>query len=157
MGFLSMRGPACLGTCHFSALIAAILGLAVLGKMPAGAQPLGAQETSVQARVDSFVSYLKAEMNEALTAAARLARENKDSLASAKAYLESQYDGWRLSYQKAGVTTLGKGAAAFWEAWTATAASSWASIEHHAHDALDWIEAWMRNQSSSNQYPETPV
>jgi len=140
-------------------LIAAILGLAVLGTTPAGAQPLEAQETSVKARIDSFVSYLKSETNEALTAAARLARENKDSLASAKAYLESQYDAWRaaLSDQKAGDTTLGKDAAAFWEAWKATAASSWASIERHAHNALDWIEAWMRNQSSSNQHPGTPV
>jgi len=107
-------------------LIAAILGLAVLGTRPAGAQPLEAQETSVKARIDSFVSYLKSETNEALTAAARLAHENKDSLASAKVYLESQYDAWRaaLSDQKAGDTTLGKDAAAFWEAWKATAASS---------------------------------
>jgi len=100
------------------------LGLAVLGETPAGAQPLGAQKTSVQAWVDSFV--LKSAMNEALTAATRLARENKDSLASAL-----------ISRQ--------------------AAASSWASIERHAHVPLDWIEAWMRNQSSSNQYPGTPV
>ena len=110
------------------ALIAATLGLA--GPSPAAADPLEPKENSLQATVDGFVSYLKSETTEAMVAVARLARDNKDSLAAAKSYLESQYDAWRapLSGQKERAKTLGKDAAAIWEAWRETAVSSWATI-----------------------------
>jgi hypothetical protein len=138
------------------ALIAAALGLA--GPSPAAADPLEPQENSFQATVDGFVSYLKSETNEAMVAAARLARDNKDSLAAAKSYLESQYDAWRasLSGQKDRAKTLGQDAAAIWKALRETAVSSWATTERQAHGALDWIETWMRNHSLSEP-PGTPV
>ncbi len=141
------------------AAIAAMPGLAAAaGATPAVADPVEPQEYSVQAAIDGFVSYLKSETNEALIAAARLAREHQDSLTAARSYLESQFDAWRgsLSGQKARVGTLGKDAAEIWEAWRATAASSWATIQRQAENALDWIETWMRNQSLSEP-PGTPV
>jgi hypothetical protein len=107
--------------------------------------------------VDNFVAFLKSETNEAVTAAARLARENKDMIADARARLGAKIAAWHaaLSGQKARLKTLGKDASARWEAWREEAVSSWAKIERKAHDALDWIAAWMRNQSLSD--PETPV
>jgi hypothetical protein len=137
------------------AVIAAALGLAAT---QAVADPIEPQEDSMQAVVDGFVSYLKSETNEALTGAARLAREHHDSLTAARSYLESQFDAWRasLSSQKARVGTLGKDATAIWEAWRATAVSSWATIERQAQNALDWIQTWTRNQSLSEP-PRTKV
>jgi len=141
------------------ALMVAALGLAgAAGATPAVADPIDPQENSLQETVDGFISYLKSETTGALTAAAKLARENKDSLTAAQSYLESQYDAWRaaLSDQKARVETLGKDAAEIWEAWRATAVSCWAKIEHQAQDVFDRIETWMRNQSLSEP-PGTPV
>jgi hypothetical protein len=140
------------------ALLAAALGLPAT---QAVADPIERQEDSVQGAIDGFISYLKSETNEALTAAARLARENHDSLTAARSYLESlesQFDRWRgsLSDQKAGVGTLSKDATEMWEAWRATAASSWATIQRQAENALNWIETWMHNRSLSEP-PGTPV
>jgi hypothetical protein len=142
-----------------SALIAALLGSALVAVTPAAAEPVEPNETSVLAAIDSFVAYLKSETNQTVTAAARLARDNKESLAAAKSYLDSQLSGWRdlLSDQKARAGTLGKDAAASWEAWREAAVASWAAIERQAVDALDWIQSWMRNQSMTDQNPETPV
>ena len=117
----------------------------------AAAKPLEPQENSLHSA--SFVSYLKSETNEAETAAARIARENNDTLAEAKSHIGAQIAAF--SSQKARLTTLGKDASAIWEAWRETAVSSWAKVRAQVHDALDWIAAWMRNQSLSD--PETPV
>jgi hypothetical protein len=140
------------------ALIAVMLSL-LAGGTSAAAKPLEPQENTFQYAVDSFVPYLKSETNEAVTAAARIARENKDSLAAAKSRFGAQIDADRalLSGQKARLTTLGQDASAMWEAWRVEAVSSWAKIERDAHAALDWIATWMRNQSLSDQHPETPV
>jgi hypothetical protein len=140
------------------ALLAAALGLPAT---QAVADPIERQEYSVQAAIDGFISCLKSETNEALTAAARLARENQDSLTAARSYLESlesQFDRWRgsLNDQKAGVGTLSKDATEMWEAWRAPAASSWATIQRQAENALNWIETWMHNRSLSEP-PGTPV
>ena len=123
----------------------------------AAAKPPEPQENSLYSAVDSFVSYLRSETNEAVTAAARIARENKDTLAEAKSRIGAQIAAFSasLSGQKARLTTLGKDASALWEAWKETAVSSWAKVRAQAHDALDWIAAWIRNQSLSD--PETPV
>jgi len=142
------------------ALIAGIVGMPLLaGAMPAAAKPLDPQENSLPPAVNSFAAYLKAETNEAMTAAARFARENKDVLAAAKSRFGAQIAAGRalLSGQKARLPILGKDASAMWEAWTVEVVSSWAKIERGAHDALDWIATWMRNQSLSDQHPETPV
>jgi ElaB/YqjD/DUF883 family membrane-anchored ribosome-binding protein len=140
------------------ALIAAMLGAPLFaGGALAAAKPLEPQENSLHSAVDSFVSYLKSETNEAVTAAARIARENEDTLAEAKSRIGAQIAAFSalLSGQKARLTTLGKDASAVWEAWREVAISSWAKVRRQAHDALDWIAAWMRNQSLSD--PETPV
>jgi hypothetical protein len=141
------------------ALIAAMVGLPFLGGTPAAAKPIVPNENSVQATIDGFLAYLKSETNEAIATAARIARDNKDSLAVAKSYLDSQLSAWRdlLSDQKARAGTLGKDASATWEAWRQAAVASWASIERQARDALDWIATWMRNQSLTDRNPETPV
>lgn len=140
------------------ALITAVLAMPLFaGKALAADQPVEPQDNSLQSAVDNFVSFLKSETNEAVTAAARLARENKNMIADAKAELGAQIAAWHaaLSGQKARLKTLGKDASAMWEAWREEAVSSWAKVERKAHDALDRITAWMRNQSLSN--PETPV
>ena len=140
------------------ALIAAMLATPLFaGGALAAAQHLEPQENSLHSAVDGFVSYLKSETNEAVTAAARIARENKNTLAEAKSYIGAQIAAFSaaLSGQKARLTTLGKEASAMWEAWREAAVSSWAKMRAQAHDALDWIAAWMRNQSLSD--PETPV
>jgi hypothetical protein len=138
--------------------IAALMGLAcVAGPTPAAAKP--SEPNAAQATIDSFVAYLKSETNEAMSMAARMARDNKDSLAAAKSYLDRQLSAWRdlLSDLKATAGTLGEDAATTWEAWRQAATASWAAIERQALDALDWIETWMRNQSLSDRNPETPV
>jgi predicted HTH domain antitoxin len=147
-----------------SALIAAMVGLPILAATPGAAKPIEPNENSVQATVDSFVAYLKSETNEALKIAARLARDNKESLAAAKSYLDRQIFAWRdlLSDRKARPGTLdnhafGKDASATWQAWRQAAVSSWATIERSAHDVVDWIATWMRHLSLSHQNPETPV
>jgi ElaB/YqjD/DUF883 family membrane-anchored ribosome-binding protein len=149
--------PRCLPTVR-CALIAAMLGAPLFADGAlAAAKPLEPQENSLHSAVDSFVSYLKSETNEAVTAAARIARENKDALAEAKSLIGARIAAFSaaLSGQKARLTTLGEDASAMWEAWREAAVSSWAKVRAQAHDALDWIAAWMRNQSLSD--PETPV
>jgi len=138
------------------ALIAAMLATPLYaGGALAAAKPLEPQENSLHSA--SFVSYLKSETNEAETAAARIARENNDTVADVKSRIGARIAAFSaaLSGQKARLTTLGKDASAIWEAWRETAVSSWAKVRAQAHDALDWIAAWMRNQSLSD--PETPV
>jgi hypothetical protein len=142
----------------YCALIAAMLGAPlVAGGALAVAKPVEPQENSLHSAVDSFVSYLKSETNEAVTAAARIARENKDTVAEVKSRIGAQIAAFSaaLSGQKARLTTLGKDASAVWEAWREAAVSSWAKVQAQAHDALDWITAWMRNQPLSDR--ETPV
>jgi cytochrome c556 len=126
---------------------------------PASAEPIDRQENSLQSTVDGFVAYLKSETNEAMTAAARAARDNKETIEAANARIDATIANLRetLNGQKARLEILGKDATAMSEAWREAAISSWAKIERSAHDALDWIEAWMRNQSLSDQSPEIPV
>ncbi len=141
-----------------SSVIAAIFVAIVCGT-PAAAQSAESGEISAQATLDNFVAYLKTETNEAVIAAARLARDHKDSLDAAKSYLDQHIASWRaaLSGQKAKMPTLDKDVSALWEAWRETAVSSWATIERSAHDIVDWIATWMRHQSLSDQNPQTPV
>lgn len=142
----------------YCALIAAMLATPLFaGGAPVAAKPLEPQENSLHSAVDGFVSYLKSETNEAVAAAARIARENKDTVAEVKSRIGAQIAAFSaaLSGQKARLATLGKDASAMWEAWREAAVSSWAKVRAQAHDALDWITAWMRNQSLSD--PETPV
>jgi cytochrome c556 len=142
------------------ALMARLLGVVMLAPAsPAFAEPIDRQENSLQSTVDGFVAYLKSETNEAMTAATRAARDNKETIEAANARIDATIANLRetLNGQKARLETLGKDATAMSEAWREAAVSSWAKIERSAHDALDWIEAWRRNQSLSNQSPEIPV
>jgi hypothetical protein len=141
-----------------SAIAAATIGLPLFVGTPALARPAEPDLTSVQAAIDDFVAYLKSETNEAMTRAARLARDHEDDLAAAKSYLDRQFSAWRdlLSDQKARAGTLVDDAWATWDAWREGAAASWAIVERQAVDALDWIQSWMRH-SLRNQSPETPV
>jgi hypothetical protein len=144
--------------CVRYALIAALLGIAA-GTAPASADPVEPQGHSAQATLDNFVAYLKTETNGAVIAAARLARDHKDSLDAAKSYLDRHIAGWRtaLSGQKAKMPTLDTNVSELWEEWRETAVSSWATIERSAHDIVDWIATWMRHQSLSDRNPKTPV
>jgi predicted trehalose synthase len=127
------------------ALTAGLLGVAMLAPAPrAFAEPIDRQENSLQSTVDGFVAYLKSETNEAVTAAVRAARDNKETIEAAKARIDATIANLRET-------------PAMSEAWREAAVSSWAKIQLSAHDALDWIEAWMRNQSLSDQSPEIPV
>jgi cytochrome c556 len=142
------------------ALMARLLGVVMLAPAsPAFAEPIDRQENSLQSTVDGFVAYLKSETNEAMTAATRAARDNKETIEAANARIDATIANLRetLNGQKARLEILGKDATAMSEAWREAAISSWAKIERSAHDALDWIEAWMRNQSLSDQSPEIPV
>ncbi|MGA7457910.1 MAG: hypothetical protein WBW51_11435 [Methyloceanibacter sp.] len=148
-----------------STLFAAMLGLplfaggALAATPPAATVPVEPQARSLQSAIDDFVSYLKSETNEAARTAARLARDNKDTLDAAKSRMNSHIADWRaaLSGQKDRLKTLHKDASAMWEDLSETAVSSWARVERQAHEALDWIAKWMRNQSLSDQRSETPV
>ena len=144
-----------------AALIAALLGLLPLFAASASAatQPIEPQANSLQSAIDDFVSYLKSETNEAARTAARIARENKDTLDAAKSHVGSLTAHWRaaLSGQKERLKTLHEDASAMWEEWRETAVLSWDNVEWQAHEALDWIAKWMRNQSLSDQRPEIPV
>src|SRR3990170_2131981 len=149
--------PRCLPSFR-CALNAAMLATPLFaGGALAVAKPVEPQENSLHSAVDSFVSHLKSETNEAVTAAARIARENKNTVAEVKSRIGAQIAAFSaaLSGQKARLTTLGKDASAVWEAWREAAVSSWAKVQAQAHDALDWITAWMRNQPLSDR--ETPV
>jgi cytochrome c556 len=140
--------------------MARLLGVVMLAAAsPAFAEPIDRQENSLQSTVDGFVAYLKSETNEAMTAATRAARDNKETIEAANARIDATIANLRetLNGQKARLEILGKDATAMSEAWREAAISSWAKIERSAHDALDWIEAWMRNQSLSDQSPEIPV
>jgi chromosome segregation ATPase len=140
--------------------IAAMLGLPLFAaSAPAATQPVEPQANSLQAAIDNFVSYLKSETNEAARIASRIARDNKDTLDAAKSRLDTHIGDLRaaLSGQKDRLTTFREDASATWEAWRAAAVSSWANVEREAHEALDWIAKWMRNQSLSDQRPEVPV
>jgi hypothetical protein len=141
-----------------SAMAAAAIGLPLFVGTPALAKPIDPTLTSVQAAIDDFVAYLKSETNEAMTMAARLARDNKDNLAAAKSNLDRQLSAWRdlLSDQKARAGTLVDDVSAAWNAWREAAAASWAIVERQAVDALDWIQSWMRH-ALRDQSPETPV
>ena len=140
--------------------MAGMLGaLALAGALPASAKPFEPQENSLQSAVDGFASYLKSETNELVAAAARAARENKDTLAQAKANIDAQISALRetLSDQKARLATLGKDLGAMGEEWKQVTVSSWVKMQRSAADALDWISAWMRNQSLSDKSPEIRV
>ncbi len=143
-----------------AALIASMLALPMFaGGALAAAHPVEPQANSLQSAIDDFVSYLKSETNEAARTAARIARENKDTIDAAKSHIGSLTADWRaaLSRQKERLKTLRKDASAMWEDWNETAVSSWAEAGRQAHMALDWIGKWMRNQSLSDQRPEIPV
>ena len=139
-------------------LMAGMLGvLALAGAPQAFAKPFEPQENSFRSTVDGFVAYLKSETNEVAAKAARAARENKGTLAQAKASIRAQISALResLSGQKARLATLGKDAGAMGEEWKQAAVSSWAKMQRSAADALDGIAAWMRNQSDKR--PEIRV
>jgi hypothetical protein len=141
------------------ALIAAMAGGFLLAPAAiAIANPLEPQENSFQNAIDSLTAYLKAETNEAVVAAARVARDNKGTLDAFKANIDATISafGETLSGRKAILETLGPDAAAMGEAWRQTAVESWAKMQQSAADALDWIAAWMRNHPLSDEH-ETPV
>ena len=137
-------------------LIAALLGLPLFAASALGAtQPVEPQANFLQATIDDFVSYLKSETNEAARVAARIARENKDTIDAAKSRMDAHIADCRaaLSGQKERLKTLHKDASAMWEDLSERAVSSWDNVERH----VDWIAKWMRNQSLSDQRPEIPV
>jgi hypothetical protein len=141
------------------ALIAAMAGAFLLtAAASAVANPVEPQENPLQNAIDSLTAYLKADTNEAMAAAARVARDNEGALDAAKANIDATISalGETLSGRKAILETLGPDAAAMGEAWRQTAVESWAKMQQSAADALDWIAAWMRNHPLSDEH-ETPV
>jgi antirestriction protein ArdC len=146
--------------CLRLAFLAGLLAVLTLAPAPqALAERPDPQQNSLQSAVDSFVAYLKTETNEAMTKVARLAREHKDVIDSAKARTDSAIAelSEKFSGQKATLQRFGRDAAAMSEAWREAAASSWANIERSARDALSEIQAWMRNQSPPDENSEIHV
>jgi hypothetical protein len=137
------------------ALLAGLLGTLLLAPAPrALAEPIDSQENSLESAVDSFFAYLRTETNEAIIAAARAAREHKDSIEAAKARVGAALD---ECGQKGTLERFGKNAAAMSEAWREAAASSWAKIESSARDVLAELETWLRRHSPPEENPEIPV
>ncbi len=152
--------PASSSSLTFGLAVVAILGaLAFGGSAPALANLAEAQENSVQSAVDGFVAYLKSQTYDAASVAAKVARDNKDTIEAAKTTLGSQIADLRavLSDQKARVGTLAMDAAARLDAWSRSAGVSWADAQRMAKDVLDRFAARMRSQSPSNDTAETPV
>jgi uncharacterized protein involved in exopolysaccharide biosynthesis len=144
------------------ALLAGLLGALLLAPAPrarALAEPIDSQENSLESAVDSFIAYLRTETNEAIIAAARAAREHKDSIEAAKARLGAALDelSQALGGPKGTLERFGKNAAAMSEAWREAAASSWAKIESSARDVLAELETWLRRHSPPEENPEIPV
>jgi hypothetical protein len=139
------------------ALVAALL-LAGGASAEAG-QPVEAAGKSLQEATDGFIAYLKSETQYAAAAAAKFARENKHHSEGMEARFTEHLAAWHaaLSDQKERLGTLAEDASALWEDWWETGASTWAEVERHAIDALDWVLGWARTQSQSDQHPETPV
>jgi chromosome segregation ATPase len=141
-------------------LIAAALALPLpASPVAAATEPFEPQANSLQATIDGFVAYLKSESSEAARMAARVAREHQDSIDAAKSHIDARISELRaaLSGQKDRLKTLHQDASTMWEELSETAVSSWADAERQAHEALDWIGKWMRNQSRPDQRPEIPV
>jgi hypothetical protein len=113
--------------------------------------------TSLQSAVDDFLAFLKSETNDVMTDAARFAREHKSTLDAIKDRVEAEIAEWRaaLSGRKARLPTVDKDAAAMWDDWKETAVSTWHKLARQAQEALDALDAWMRNQSLSES--EIPV
>jgi len=100
-----------------AALIAAMLALPMFaGGALAATHAVEPQADSLQSTVDDFVAYLKSETSEAARTAARIARENKDTIDAAKSQLGSLTADWgaALSRQKERLKTLHKDASAMW-------------------------------------------
>lgn len=138
------------------ALIAAAMFAA--SSLPATAKSLDPKVNSLIAAVDNFIAYLRSETQQNAAAAAEFARDNKHVIDQATSRLAAQIADWRtaLSGQKETLQTLGEDASALLKALGETAISSWAKVERHAVDALDWALGWVR-QSPSDQRSEIPV
>src|SRR4029078_13185442 len=95
-------------------------------------------ENSLQSQVDSFVSYLRTERNEATIAPARATRENNDSIDAAKALVGAALDNLSQACggQKGDLERFSKNATAMSVAWREAAALSRAKIEHSAPRAF---------------------
>jgi len=142
------------------ALLAGLLGALLFAPAPrALAKPIESHENSLQSQVDSFVAYLRTEANEAIIAAARAAREHKDSIEAAKARVGAALDKLSQAWggQKGGLERFSKNATAMSEAWREAAAWSWAKIEHSARDVLAELETWLRRHSRPEENPEIPI
>jgi uncharacterized protein YukE len=138
------------------ALLAGLLGAPLLVPAPrALAEPIESQENSLQSQVDSFVAYLRTETSAAIIAAARAAREHKDSIEAAKARVGAALDKLSQAWggQKGDLEKFSKNATAMSEAWREAAASSWAKIEHSARSVLGELETWLRRHSQPEENP----
>jgi len=141
------------------ALLAGLLGALLFAPAPrALAKPIESHENSLQSQVDSFVAYLRTEANEAIIAAARAAREHKDSIEAAKARVGAAGQAQSsMGWPEGGLERFSKNATAMSEAWREAAASSWAKIEHSARDVLAELETWLRRHSRPEENPEIPI
>ncbi len=153
-----MRGP--LSFLAFALGIGAIVGsLALAGPARAEGEPIERQDNSLERGIDGFVAYLKSETYDAVSEAARLAREHHDEIEAAKKTLHSRLAelGAALSGRKARADTLARDAMARLEAWSRSAGVSWDDAEHLAQTMLDRLNAWLRGHVPSNESEEIPV
>ena len=153
----SVRGPLCFTV---ALAIGALFGaLSFANPAVAQAEPVEPQANSLQGAIDDFVAYLKSQTYDAASEAAKIARDHKDEIDTAKANLRSRLAelGATLSDQKARAETLASDAMATLGTWSKSAGVSWAEAERLADDMLDSFTAWLRSQTPSDETQEIPV
>lgn len=153
----SVRGPL---SFTVALAIGALFGALSFANLAlARAEPVEPQANSLQGTIDNFVAYLKSETYDAASEAAKIARDHKDEIDTAKANLHSRLAelGATLSDQKARAETLASDAMARLGAWSRSAGVSWAEAERLADGMLDSFTAWLRSRTPSDETQEIPV
>lgn len=162
-----MRFLRCVGAVCVTAAV-------LLGVTPISAKTAESQEDSSHSSASAFArfaSQLKAESEQALSAAAHAIEQSKATIAAGEKTLAPRLETFRLmlNEQKAQLGIIGQDAAqrlkawkeaatsAWDDTWSDTWARSWTEIHRSAMETLDRFRDWIAKKSVSDTNTETPV
>ena len=138
----------------FRSFLALITALVLIGTGPVMARdetaPPASQSESVHKQLERLAEELKAQSDRLIGAAAQAAQramvENEDVLAA-------QLETFRglLNDQKANLDIIGQDAATTLDALSQAAKESWEDMHRSALEALDQLQAWLEQQSGSDE------